>query len=187
MRAATTRRQAEEQRGQIREAIAFKVYEFDAHGVEMNQRYRSDAVVTDGAGAGLRAGRRAALPADDLARRPAAACLAVRRATATRSRRSTLTGQGRFTVLTGIGGEGWVEAAKARRQGTRHRHRSPCDRPAPAVAGFHRRLGARARGARQRRRAGASGPARLLAARERSPPIPTARTAPGAPTSILDR
>ena len=39
---------AEEQREAIREAIAFKVYEFDAHGVDMNQRYASDAVVTDG-------------------------------------------------------------------------------------------------------------------------------------------
>ncbi len=39
---------AEEQRASIRKAIAAKVYEFDAHGVEMNQRYRSDAIVTDG-------------------------------------------------------------------------------------------------------------------------------------------
>ena len=40
--------EAEEQRRKIREAIAFKVYEFDAHGVDMNQRYRSNAIVTDG-------------------------------------------------------------------------------------------------------------------------------------------
>jgi hypothetical protein len=40
--------EAEKQRAAIREAIAFKKYEFDAHGVEMNQRYKSDAVVTDG-------------------------------------------------------------------------------------------------------------------------------------------
>ncbi|MEO9575025.1 MAG: FAD-dependent monooxygenase [Tateyamaria sp.] len=39
---------AEKQRAALREAIAFKKYEFDAHGVEMNQRYRSDAVVSDG-------------------------------------------------------------------------------------------------------------------------------------------
>ena len=39
---------AERQREAIRKAIAFKKYEFDAHGVEMNQRYRSSAVVTDG-------------------------------------------------------------------------------------------------------------------------------------------
>ncbi|MGR6468381.1 FAD-dependent oxidoreductase [Rhizobium sp. PAMB 3182] len=40
--------EAEAQRKAIREAIAYKVYEFDAHGVEMNQRYTSNAVVTDG-------------------------------------------------------------------------------------------------------------------------------------------
>src|SRR6185312_12284296 len=39
---------AEVQRTEIRKAIAFKVYEFDAHGVEMNQRYKSNAIVTDG-------------------------------------------------------------------------------------------------------------------------------------------
>ncbi|MEL6450686.1 MAG: FAD-dependent monooxygenase [Pseudomonadota bacterium] len=39
---------AEAQRAALREAIAFKKYEFDAHGVEMNQRYSSNAVVTDG-------------------------------------------------------------------------------------------------------------------------------------------
>jgi 2,4-dichlorophenol 6-monooxygenase len=35
--------EAEKQRAAIREAIAFKKYEFDAHGVEMNQRYKSSA------------------------------------------------------------------------------------------------------------------------------------------------
>jgi 2,4-dichlorophenol 6-monooxygenase len=39
---------AERQRAAIRDAIAYKVYEFDAHGVEMNHRYASNAVVKDG-------------------------------------------------------------------------------------------------------------------------------------------
>jgi 2,4-dichlorophenol 6-monooxygenase len=38
----------EAQREALRKAIDFKVYEFDCHGVEMNQRYASGAVVTDG-------------------------------------------------------------------------------------------------------------------------------------------
>ncbi|MDL5159914.1 FAD-dependent oxidoreductase [Actinomycetospora termitidis] len=38
---------AEKQRRELREAIAFKAYEFDAHGVELNQRYVSSAVVPD--------------------------------------------------------------------------------------------------------------------------------------------
>ncbi|WP_282572252.1 FAD-dependent oxidoreductase [Roseomonas acroporae] len=40
--------EAAEQREALRRAIAFKDYEFNAHGVEMNQRYRSAAVVGDG-------------------------------------------------------------------------------------------------------------------------------------------
>jgi 2,4-dichlorophenol 6-monooxygenase len=36
------------QREALRKAIAFKKYEFDAHGVEMNQRYVSRAVISDG-------------------------------------------------------------------------------------------------------------------------------------------
>jgi 2,4-dichlorophenol 6-monooxygenase len=40
--------EAEAQRDALNAAIAFKKYEFDAHGVEMNQRYKSDVIVTDG-------------------------------------------------------------------------------------------------------------------------------------------
>ena len=102
---------AEEQRAAIRKAIAAKVYEFDAHGVEMNQRYVSDAVVTGGQPA----------PAFEKdaelhyqpttwpgARLPHAWLFAQ-----DGSRLSTLDlcGKGRLTVLTGIGGHGWVEAA----------------------------------------------------------------------------
>ena len=39
---------AEKQREALRKAFEFKKYEFDAHGVEMNQRYASAAAVTDG-------------------------------------------------------------------------------------------------------------------------------------------
>ena len=39
---------AEKQREALRMAIAFKKYEFDCHGVEMNQRYASSAILTDG-------------------------------------------------------------------------------------------------------------------------------------------
>lgn len=104
--------EAEAQREAIRQAIAFKVYEFDAHGVEMNQRYRSDAVVTDGApepafekDAELHyqptTWPGARLPHvwlyDDHGAKVSSLDLA---------------GQGRFTVLTGIGGQGWVDAAR---------------------------------------------------------------------------
>ena len=36
------------QRARLREAIAAKVYEFNAHGVDLNQRYESAAIVPDG-------------------------------------------------------------------------------------------------------------------------------------------
>lgn len=102
----------EAQRAALRKAIEFKKYEFDAHGVEMNQRYRSAAVVTDGQPE----------PAADRdmelhyqpttwpgARIPHAWVFE-------RGGRkvSTLdiTGKGRFTLITGIGGEGWVAAAE---------------------------------------------------------------------------
>jgi len=102
---------AEQRRG-LREAIELKNYEFNAHGVEMNHRYRSDAIVADGTpeppferdaelyyhattwpGARLphvwleHAGRRVSI--HDLA------------------------GQGRFSLFTGIGGDPWALAAQS--------------------------------------------------------------------------
>ncbi len=108
---ANTGSAAEEQREALRKAIAFKKYEFDAHGVEMNQRYTSQAVVRDG---------QMPPPADvDLelhfqqttwpgARLPHAWLF-----DAKGDRLSTLDlcGHGDFSILTGIGGEAWAEAA----------------------------------------------------------------------------
>ena len=104
---------AEEQRKQVRAAIAFKVYEFDAHGVEMNQRYTSNAVVTDGQDE----------PAFEQdaelhyqpttwpgARLPHAWVYGRNRAKVSTL---DLCGKGRFTVFTGIGGKAWVDAAKS--------------------------------------------------------------------------
>jgi 2,4-dichlorophenol 6-monooxygenase len=106
--------EAERQRAAIREAIAFKKFEFDAHGVEMNQRYTSGAVVTDGQ----------VEPAFQIdaelhyqpttwpgARLPHVWVFEHD----TNRKVSTLDmcGRGRFTLLTGIGGEAWVTAAEA--------------------------------------------------------------------------
>lgn len=105
--------EAERQREAIRQAIAFKKYEFDAHGVEMNQRYRSDAVDPDGQ----------IEPAFELdaelhyqpttwpgARLPHAWVFA--HDSGAQVSTLDLTGHGRFTILTGIGGEGWAKAAQ---------------------------------------------------------------------------
>ena len=104
----------EKQRSAIRDAIAFKKYEFDAHGVEMNQRYKSAAVVTDDQ----------MEPAFDLdaelhyqpttwpgARLPHVWVFDRDSGAVVSS--LDLCGKGLFTVLTGIGGEAWIDAAAA--------------------------------------------------------------------------
>ncbi len=100
------------QRARLREAIAAKVYEFNAHGVDLNQRYESAAIVPDGT------------PDPGFARdpelhhqpstRPGARIPHAWLTSGTRTL-STLdtVGRGRFTLLTGIGGDAWVRAAKA--------------------------------------------------------------------------
>ncbi|NLS06987.1 FAD-dependent monooxygenase [Rhizobium sp. P32RR-XVIII] len=105
--------EAEKQRKAIRDAIAYKVYEFDAHGVEMNQRYKSHAIFTDGQ-------PEPAFTKDPElhyqpttwpgARLPHAWLFNHR---GDKGSTLDLTGHGVFTILTGIGGDSWVAAAKA--------------------------------------------------------------------------
>ncbi|WP_284945555.1 FAD-dependent oxidoreductase [Acidisoma cladoniae] len=107
--------EAAEQREALRKAIAFKDYEFNCHGVELNQRYASVAIVPDAmTDPGFSRDRElyyqpstrsgAHLPHVWLQRngRPVSTLDVV--------------GKGRFTLLTGIGGEAWVAAAHAARQ-----------------------------------------------------------------------
>jgi 2,4-dichlorophenol 6-monooxygenase len=105
--------EAEKQRTALREAIAYKDYEFNCHGVEMDQRYESTAVVPDGT------------PTDQPVRdpqlfshttsRPGAKLPHAWVTTDHRRQVSTLDlgGHGRFTVFTGISGDSWVRAAAA--------------------------------------------------------------------------
>ncbi|MDL2409435.1 FAD-dependent monooxygenase [Rhizobium calliandrae] len=103
---------AEAQRAAIRKTIAAKIYEFDAHGVEMNQRYVSDAILTDGQPEPAFE-RDAELHYHPTtwpgARLPHAWVYSEGGAKASTL---DLCGRGRFTVLTGIGGRGWAEAAR---------------------------------------------------------------------------
>ncbi len=100
----------EKVRAALREAIAYKAYEFDAHGVEHNQRYASAAVVPDGT------------PMPEHQRDPElyaqpttwpGAKLPHTWVTRGGRRVSTLdlAGHGRFTLVTGIGGQPWLDAA----------------------------------------------------------------------------
>ena len=101
---------AAEQRAKLRAAIELKNYEFNAHGVELGQRYRSAAVATDGT------------PEPPYERDPElyyhpttwpGARLPHCWLEHEGRRVSTLdlAGHGRFALLTGIGGEPWVAAA----------------------------------------------------------------------------
>jgi 2,4-dichlorophenol 6-monooxygenase len=98
------------QREALRKAIAFKDYEFNCHGVELNQRYVSNAIVPDPE------------PDPGFSRDPELYYHATTRPGAHLPHVwlqkaghdiSTLdiAGHGRFALFTGIGGEAWVSAA----------------------------------------------------------------------------
>jgi 2,4-dichlorophenol 6-monooxygenase len=99
-------------RKKLYEAIAYKSFEFNCHGVEMNQRYASSAVVPDGTPAP------AYLRDHELyyqATTWPGAHLPHVWVEHHGVRKSTLdlAGKGRFVLLTGIGGECWKTAAEA--------------------------------------------------------------------------
>jgi 2,4-dichlorophenol 6-monooxygenase len=104
--------EAEKQRAALREAIEFKNYEFNTHGVELNQRYESSAVLPDGTAPAMN-------PHDDELYHHATTTPGAKipHARVVRDRRSVSTldlgGQGRFTLFTGVGGEPWVSAVAA--------------------------------------------------------------------------
>jgi 2,4-dichlorophenol 6-monooxygenase len=103
----------EKQREALRKAIAFKKYEFDCHGVEMNQRYVSPAVIPDGMtspGEGIDMELHYVPTTSPGARIPHAW---VYDKAGGKHSMLDLTGKGVFTLVTGIGGEAWVKAAQA--------------------------------------------------------------------------
>jgi 2,4-dichlorophenol 6-monooxygenase len=102
--------EGEKIRAALREAIAYKAYEFDAHGVEHNQRYSSAAVVPDGT---LMPEYRQDPELFAQATTWPGAKLPHTWVTRDGRRVSTLdlTGHGQFALVTGIGGEAWLDAA----------------------------------------------------------------------------
>ena len=104
--------EAETQREALNAAIAFKKYEFDAHGVEMNQRYSSTAAVTDG-----QIEPDFALDSDlhyQPTTWPGARIPHAWLFDANGGKHSTLdlAGGGAFTLFTGLGGKAWADAAR---------------------------------------------------------------------------
>jgi 2,4-dichlorophenol 6-monooxygenase len=100
-----------EARRKLKAAIELKNYEFNAHGVELGQRYRSNAVVPDGT-------TEPAYTRDPELYYHATTWPGARLPHAWlehRGRRVSthdLAGKGRFALFTGIGGEAWLDAAR---------------------------------------------------------------------------
>lgn len=104
--------EGEKIRRNLREAIAYKSYEFNAHGVEHNHRYASAAVVPDGTP--MPPFRRDAQLYAQPTTWPGAKlphCWVTRGG----HRLSTLdlAGHGAFSVFTGLSGQAWLDAARA--------------------------------------------------------------------------
>jgi 2,4-dichlorophenol 6-monooxygenase len=104
--------EAAAQRAQLREALELKDYEFNAHGVELGQRYRSAAVISDGTPEPPYT-RDAELyyhPTTWPGARVPHCWLGTG---GHRVSTHDLAGKGRFALLTGISGEPWAAAADA--------------------------------------------------------------------------
>ena len=99
-------------RKKLYEAIAHKSYEFNCHGVEMNQRYASSAVVSDGTP--MPAWQRDHELYYQATTWPGAHLPHVWvEQNGVRKSTLDLAGKGRFVILTGIGGDCWKTAAAA--------------------------------------------------------------------------
>ncbi|MFL4477618.1 FAD-dependent oxidoreductase [Paeniglutamicibacter sp. ORCA_105] len=102
-----------ELRARVAKALELKNHEFNAQGVELNQRYTSSAVVPD-ADATVETFQRDAELHVQPTTRPGAKIPHAWLVGADGHRISTLdvTGRGRFTLVTGLAGQAWKEAAK---------------------------------------------------------------------------
>ena len=103
--------QAARQRQQLREALELKDYEFNAHGVELGQRYRSCAVVPDDSPEPpyIRDPELYYHPTTWPGARLPHCWLGVR---GHKVSTHDLAGKGRFALLTGISGQAWAAAAQ---------------------------------------------------------------------------
>jgi 2,4-dichlorophenol 6-monooxygenase len=102
--------EAARQRVKLRDALELKNYEFNAHGVELGQRYRSAAVAQDGTPEPEYT-RDAELYYHPTTWPGARLPHCWLGAGGHRVSTHDLTGKGRFALLTGISGEPWAEAA----------------------------------------------------------------------------
>lgn len=102
-----------ERREALAQALQVKNYEFNAQGVELNQRYESGCVIVDEA-AGAEVWKRDPQLYLQATTRPGAKLPHAWLVGEDGRRVSTLDliGKGQFTLITGISGQAWVEAAR---------------------------------------------------------------------------
>ncbi len=104
----------EAQREALRQAIAFKKYEFDAHGVEMNQRYVSSAVVdAEQEAPGFKDDPELYYQPTTFPGARLPHVWVFNGDSGEQVSTLDLCGGGQFTLFTGIGGEAWGTAAEA--------------------------------------------------------------------------
>ncbi|MGW9438623.1 FAD-dependent monooxygenase [Streptomyces sp. NPDC055607] len=99
-----------ERRRSLRAAIDLQNYQFNAHGVELGQRYASSAVLEDGTSFSPES-RDPELYYQPTTRPGAHLPHAWLQHGTDRMSTLDLAGHGRFSLITGIGGESWIEAA----------------------------------------------------------------------------
>ena len=95
----------------LREAVSLQNYQFNAHGVELGQRYGSSAIVPDGTPPPAY-DRDPELYYHHTTRPGARLPHAWLQKDSRRLSTLDLAGHGRFTVLTGIGGQAWLDSAE---------------------------------------------------------------------------
>lgn len=102
-----------ETRQLLQKALELKDYEFNAQGVELNQRYESNAVVVDGS-AGEEVWAQDKQLFLQATTRPGAKIPHAWLVDKNGLRTSTLdvTGKGKFSLVTGLAGQAWVRAAR---------------------------------------------------------------------------
>ncbi len=108
-----TSEEGRRRRAELQQAIELQNYQFNCHGVELGQRYRSGAVVADGSEEPAYARDRELYyhPTTWPGARLPHAWLSDREGR--RVSTHDITGKGRFTLLTGHGGEAWAQAVAA--------------------------------------------------------------------------
>jgi len=104
--------QGAEIRQKLFKALAVKNYEFNAQGVELNQRYTSNAVISESEPERFERDQQLYLQATT---RPGAKVPHTWLVNANGQKQSTLdiTGKGHFTLLTGLSGKGWKQATES--------------------------------------------------------------------------